>query len=333
MSRIRKIISIYLSYRQPRSTRKEFAEWFAAPFDGETKQRLMREYWDALSPEMSQDRVQKAYARVRERIGFRSVSLPSPQGVRPVFRRAAVMVAMIAIPVLAVALYALIGHMNSAPKWQEIYAPYGQTRSVVLADGSQIVINSGSRLIYPDRFAGKERRVFLSGEAYADIAKNPKRSFVLSADDVDILVHGTSFRVSSYVNDSEVEVALLSGAIDMQTKNLQQNCKIQMTPGDMVKVDKRSGRVTSMRFPGGTFANGIDDGHLTFINSRLSDIARQLERTFDVKIVIDSQQLADERYYSVFINHETLDEILSILEQNGDMKHRREGEMIHLYKK
>ena len=144
-----------------RSTRKEFAEWFAAPFDGETKQRLMREYWDALSPEMSQDRVQKAYARVRERIGFRSVSLPSPQGVRPVFRRAAVMVAMIAIPVLAVALYALIGHMNSAPKWQEIYAPYGQTRSVVLADGSQIVINSGSRLIYPDRFAGKERRVFL----------------------------------------------------------------------------------------------------------------------------------------------------------------------------
>ena len=63
----------------------------------------------------------------------------------------------------------------------------------------------------------------------------------LSADDVDILVHGTSFRVSSYVNDSEVEVALLSGAIDMQTKNLQQNCKIQMTPGDMVKVDKRSG--------------------------------------------------------------------------------------------
>ena len=292
MSRIRKIISIYLSYRQPRSVRKEFAEWFAAPFDGETKQRLMREYWDALSPEMSQDRVQKAYARVRERIGFRSVSLP-----------------------------------------QEIYAPYGQTRSVVLADGSQIVINSGSRLIYPDRFAGKERRVFLCGEAYADIAKNPKRSFVLSADDVDILVHGTSFRVSSYVNDSEVEVALLSGAIDMQTKNLQQNCKIQMTPGDMVKVDKRSGRVTSMRFPGGMFANGIDDGHLTFINSRLSDIARQLERTFDVKIVIDSQQLADERYYSVFINHETLDEILSILEQNGDMKHRREGEIIHLYKK
>ena len=175
--------------------------------------------------------------------------------------------------------------------------------------------------------------MFLCGEAYADIAKNSKRSFVLSADDVDILVHGTSFRVSSYVNDSEVEIALLSGTIDMQTKNLQQNCKIQMTPGDMVKVDKRSGRVTSMWFPGGTFANGMDDGHLTFINSRLSDIARQLERTFDVKIVIDSQQLADERYYSVFINHETLDEILSILEQNGDMRHRREGEIIHLYKK
>ena len=163
MSKIRKIISIYLSYRQPRSVRKEFAEWFAAPFDRETKQRLMREYWDALSPDMSQDRVQKAYVRVRERIGFRSVAQPSLQGVRPIFRKVAVVAAMIAIPVLAVALYALVGHMHFAPKWQEIYAPYGQTRSVVLADGSQIVINSGSRLIYPDRFAGKERRVFLCG--------------------------------------------------------------------------------------------------------------------------------------------------------------------------
>ena len=118
----------------------------------------MREYWDALSPDMSQDRVQKAYIRVRERIGFRSVAQPSLQGVRPIFRKVAVVAAMIAIPVLAVALYALVGHMHFAPKWQEIYAPYGQTRSVVLADGSQIVINSGSRLIYPDRFAGKERR-------------------------------------------------------------------------------------------------------------------------------------------------------------------------------
>lgn len=81
--------------------------------------------------------------------------------------------------------------------------------------------------------------------------KIPKRSFVLSADDVDILVHGTSFRVSSYVNDSEVEVALLSGAIDMQTKNLQQNCKIQMTPGDMVKVDKRSGASPRYDSPAG----------------------------------------------------------------------------------
>ena len=67
MSKIRKIISIYLSYRQPRSVRKEFAEWFAAPFDRETKQRLMREYWDALSPDMSHSRRCKVSGRYSER--------------------------------------------------------------------------------------------------------------------------------------------------------------------------------------------------------------------------------------------------------------------------
>ena len=333
MSEIRKIISLYLSYRQPRTLRKEFAEWFVAPFDGETKQRLMREYWDALTPEMTQERIARSYDRVRQRIGSQSIAPQRTRGIRTLFRRTAGIAAMIAVPVLAVVLYALIARPNTAPEWLEIYAPYGQTRSVVLADGSQIVINSGSRLIYPDRFGGDERRVFLCGEAYADIAKDSERRFVLSADDVDILVHGTSFRISSHVSDSEVEVALLSGAIDMQTKNLPQNCNIRMTPGDMVKLDKRSGRVSSTRVSVGTFADGISDGRLTFVNSRLSDIVRQLERTFDAKIVIDSQQLADERYYSAFVNHETLDEILSILGQNGDMKYRREGEIIHIYKK
>ena len=80
--------------------------------------------------------------------------------------------------------------------------------------------------------------------------KNASRlrvDFVLSANDIDILVHGTSFNVRSYADDSEVEVALLDGSIDLRTKNLENNCSVRVMPGELVKLDKRSGQLSTAR--------------------------------------------------------------------------------------
>lgn len=331
MSRIKQIIGSYLSHRQSRAVREEFAEWFDSPIDGELKQQAMQEYWEALEAAVPPSQTRRAYTETKERIRRRNFSQGRP---RPLFVRIARIAAMFAAPIAAAALTYLVASQQLVPKtqWQEIYAPYGETRSIALSDGSNITINSGSRLIYPVEFSGDERRVFLSGEAYADIAKDPDRRFVLSADDVDILVHGTAFNICSYTDNSEVEVALLSGAIDMLTKNLQQNRRIRMVPGEFAKLDKRSGQISSIRFPNGMFSDNMESNSLTFINARLSDIARQLERTFDVRIVIDDKQLGDERYYSAFVNHESLEQILAALRLNGNMRYRRVGDDIHLYR-
>lgn len=87
---------------------------------------------------MTSGRVQEAYARVRERIGFRSVSAAVAAGCPSGVQKSGSHGGNDSYPRFGRCALALIGHMNSAPKWQEIYAPYGQTRSVVLADGSQI---------------------------------------------------------------------------------------------------------------------------------------------------------------------------------------------------
>jgi hypothetical protein len=72
---------------------------------------------------------------------------------------------------------------------------------------------------------------------------------------------------------------------------------------------------------------------MTFVNSRLGDISLQLERLFDVQIVIDQAELAEERYYSAFVNNESLDRILSTLKQNGKMGYYWKNGVIHLYYK
>lgn len=331
MSRIRQIIERYLGENQPEGVRREFSEWFESPNDRQEKDEALEEYWESLRPRLSLEGSDKAYADTKERIRRRNFSKSARHAP---WQRILRVAAVFALPIAACALtYAFITSNTEKPVWLEASASYGQTRSVELADGSRITINSGSRLIYPSEFSDDERRIFLYGEAYADIASDPEREFILSANDIDILVHGTSFNVRSYADDSEVEVALLEGSIDLHTKNLENNCNIRVMPGELVKLDKRSGELSTVRFPQGAFSPGLEGNNLTFINSRLFDIASQLERTFDVHIVIDDAELGNERYYSAFVNNESLEQILSALQLNGNMYYKRHNDTIHFYKK
>lgn len=330
MSRIRQIIDRYLGENQPEDIKKDFFEWFDATTDRKEKDEALEEYWDSLRPHLSLDGSDKAYSDTKEKIRRRNFSKSTRHAA---WQRILRVAAIFALPVAAGALtYAVMSANTKETVWLEASAAYGQTRSVELADGSQITINSGSRLIYPAEFSGDERRIFLYGEAYADIASDAEREFVLSANDIDILVHGTSFNVRSYADDSEVEVALLDGSIDLRTKNLENNCSVRVMPGELVKLDKRSGQLSTVRFPKGTFTPGLEGNNLTFINSRLFDIASQLERTFDVHIVIDDSELGNERYYSAFVNNESLEQILSALQLNGNLYYKRSGDTIHFYK-
>ena len=148
---------------------------------------------------------------------------------------------------------------------------------------------------------------------------------------MDVVVHGTKFNVRSYDANSEVELMLLEGSVDMQTKSLKQNRKVAMRPGDLIKLDKRSGRITYESLSCDLNSQSSAAQRMTFVNSRLSDISLQLERLFDVQIVIDQAELAEERYYSAFVNNESLDRILSTLKQNGKMGYYWKNGVIHLY--
>ena len=64
---------------------------------------------------------------------------------------------------------------------------------LILADGSKVYLNSESRLRFPTRFEGKERRVYLEGEGYFEVAKDTTKPFIVEAKEVDVRVLGTSF--------------------------------------------------------------------------------------------------------------------------------------------
>lgn len=329
MSKINKILNLYLLHNYSESVQKEFADWLDSPQDREQKEDSLFQEWESISVRPGKMDTRSSYEAVVSRIE-RKESMVRRANLASLFLRVA---AVIVVCVAVVAAVKVMVARTPNVEWNEVSTQRGENRIVELADGSVIYLAPSSRLIYPNKFTDNVRRVYLSGEAYADIAKDEMHRFIVSAEQVDVIVHGTQFNIRSYESNSEVEVMLLEGSIDMQTKNQKQNRVVRMRPGDLFKLDKMSGRLSCETISADIFDDDPRARNLTFINSRLGDIAVQLERMFNVRIVIDNSSLADERYYSAFVNNESLDRILSTLEHNGNFDYQWRGGEIHLYKK
>lgn len=89
-------------------------------------------------------------------------------------------------------------------------SPYhtGMHQTLTLSDGTTLHVNSGTRVIYPSDFTENKREIFVSGELFADVAKDPDKPFIISAGDVHVQVLGTKFNLRAYENIETVEVAL-----------------------------------------------------------------------------------------------------------------------------
>ena len=234
--------------------------------------------------------------------------------------------AFLLVPVSVLMFY--FGGRSSDVEWLEANTAAGQKIEVLLPDGSSMTLGPSSKLIYPSSFTGDERKVFLMGSVYADVESDAKKPFVLSAGHLDVKVLGTEFHVNSYLEDSEVEVALVDGSVLLSNKS--DGREVMMRPGDIVCYDKSTSNFIRKNFAAGYYKDILDKGGFQFVNQRFGDIAACLERHFGVTRYIDDADIVDERYFASFINNETVDEILDVLNAQNYMKITRSGKIIHI---
>lgn len=119
---------------------------------------------------------------------------------------------LLLVPVLALGVYFVLPS-KPEPEMLQCYAPISEHRTVTLADGTEVILNSGSTLVYSSLYSKGERVVSLSGEAKFNVAKNPKQPFVVRTKDFDVRVLGTVFDVSSYAHRQGSSVVLESGLV------------------------------------------------------------------------------------------------------------------------
>lgn len=203
-------------------------------------------------------------------------------------------------------------------------------RSVfTLRDGSEVRLNSDSRLEYPANFSDSTRDVFLTGEAFFDVSKDKKHPFIIHTKDMNIKVLGTTFNVKAYANENLTETTLLTGAITVTLNDLSKK-QIKLKPTQKLVVNNRQqnrkmvsltkakmgtsmGQLTY--YPGQTtiIETSWTENKLTFKNEDFSSLARSMERWYNVEFKFENQQAKQLRFTGI-IEKENVDEALKALQ-------------------
>ena len=199
---------------------------------------------------------------------------------------------------------------------------------ITLADGTKIWLNADTKIQYPRNFSGNTREVYLSGEAFFDVAKNPARPFIIHLENGTVKVLGTSFNIRAYNNEKTIEASVATGRVAFIPKFAPGNKQdtIFLT-GDkklrylltkkQVIVEPTTSR-EDMAWIG---------GKLVFKAMTFDEISLELERNFGKKIIFLSDSAKAFRLTGSFQNN-SLDEILFYLSKSTEFNYKINDEEV-----
>ncbi len=329
MSKHKEIIDSFASGKQSEDTQNLFGRWLLSSRDADRKQQALDELWE--DTDSDTDGLEEALMSTRKRIFDKREgrSRRMSAGVRWAFAAAVV------IPLITIVFSALYVRdlRNDMDNWEQIVIPCGERGQLSLSDGTVLWLGAGTRVVYPSSFFGRERKIFVDGELYAEVAHDPKHPFVISLSDTDVRVLGTSFALRAYQDDEEVELMLVEGGVRMDIRSDKYEGNVMMSPNDMLSFNRISGKVEQRHFHSESFHSWALDGKTYFFNEPLSDIARQLSRRFDRQIVIADHELLSTRFDVFLTKDKSLDDVLQIFELNKSIGIEERGNIIYLVKK
>lgn len=200
-----------------------------------------------------------------------------------------------------------------------IDAPLGQMTNVELPDGTKVILNSGSSITYSGNFSRGERFVSLSGEAYFDVSRDIKHPFIVQTSALNFKVHGTSFNLEAYPEENIVNATLIEGSLGVTDKDNKE--LLLLVSGENAHFEAKTQKL-SLTNVNTEIYTSWKDGFITFRNEKLKDIARKIERWYNVKIVINNQRLGEEAYFGTIMKNKPIDQILEVLKLTSSLKYK-----------
>jgi transmembrane sensor len=345
--RLAELLSRKVSGEASAGELQELEHWLQAHPEDQYFADLLLNYWTGQSPaaETAETSTDQHFAHILEMAANEQEDNPpivTPQKnniVRLVKRLAiaACVAGIIAVPVWLLNKKESPTLAADTFAKKEVVAEKGARTKMILPDGTQVWLNSDSKLEYDQSFNDTVREVTLEGEAYFDVVKNPKRPFIVHTSSIDIRVLGTAFNVKSYAREKTIETTLIHGSVEVTRKNEPQLPKIILRPKEKLVFNKQEDDfdnegdtnvkpVINKNIPAIAvvpLAKGVADtslketswvyNRLDFDGDTFSELAVKMERWYNVKIIFKNERLANMRLGGAF-EDEGLEEALKALQ-------------------
>ncbi len=214
----------------------------------------------------------------------------------------------------------------------EIILPFGKRSELVLADGTKIWLNAGSKFAFPLSLLKNKREIYLEGEACFQVAKN-EQPFLVNTEGVNIEVLGTFFNVSAYPEQDLIETVLMNGSISLKKSGTFFSEKVVLSPNQKADFSKSDEELTITSVSNAEEYVAWINGWLEYRRESLSSVLLKLERYYDVKFHLPSNFPADDKISGKLDLKESLENIMMILSDAAAIEYKLEGNEIFITEK
>ncbi|MBV5313315.1 MAG: FecR domain-containing protein [Prolixibacteraceae bacterium] len=224
--------------------------------------------------------------------------------------------------------------LQDANSFHTVIVPYGKRTRITLSDNSTIWLNSGSRLVYPATFDPDKREVYLEGEAMFEVDHDAKRPFYVLSRDIEVKVLGTVFNLCAYSDENTTNTVLESGAVELRYngKSFLGQSKEKMVPGMLAVFNPENKSISQTKVNTKDFTSW-KDGYLVLEKNTLESIAKKLSRYYNVSIVFDNQELANETFSGDLDLRNSAIQVLELIAEMMDIEIAQVDDQIKIRKK
>ena len=300
---------IIIRYLENRCSEEDFVlinEWMKESDENAGELFRMEEIYQlGKFPFEEENLVVRAERRLGRRLEQENQKKQEVFKLRSVLRYAA---AIVGVMVLAAGL--AYWFRNKAEELVVASAAHGQVREMLLPDGTKVWLNQSSVLKYPRAFEGKERHVYLDGEAYFEVARNHEKPFMVKSPAMDVRVLGTSFNIKCRPDNSFAETTLIEGEVEVKDKS--DKGRITLLPGQKAVLNRVTGRMQVKQVDPKMEIVWHND-LIPFEKSSIFQIAAALERFYGVKIILSPDVDSTNTYSGVLKKKDNIESVLNSL--------------------
>ena len=208
---------------------------------------------------------------------------------------------------------------TSKAKIKELYIPKGSDCELLLSDGTIVYLFSDTRIEYPSKFRGENRKVKIIGEAYFKVNHNKDRPFIVSTQNVDVRVLGTTFNVMAYPDKDYVEASLVEGSIMANNVKIKPNQQFQYN-----KITKEENIIKIDSYIYKERANGL----FVFQNESLDHILKELSRWYKFDYKFSNDTVKQMRFGFKLPKYNNIKPIIELIQETQEVEFSLNGNTV-----